>query len=367
MGFKTGFTSPFSKTKLEKHVEGLTPSEYSDFLIGRTNYTHDLAKINYQDVAIEINDFLISATVSSKIKEISQQSKSIIPSITSAELSIFVWRFLKCFTFNIPYEKDAIISQILIELNRTIFPNKSRPMNGWGEDFGISLYYHLPNQLFKSYPTRKIMWPSETSKSYSIFSYIANIEILQLRKITEDTCIDVENYDEWFKNQVVSSVGCYPPYWNITLKIPMCNTKEKLIDFSEKLWDSFYGKIEMASPCRTIQGIDVEYLDSQKYDEGSENSLYIPMFFRDTLYKRVKQVRAYSLHDLTGDIGGYVGLLLGYAIVQIPNFLRNCISFIASKERTCGMLTTGRVISSNEDNHYHKKEKVASIADTQIV
>ena len=35
--------------------------------------------------------------------------------------------------------------------------------------------------------------------------------------------------------------------------------------------------------------------------------------FRDS-----KQVRAYTLDDLVGMIGGYLGLFLGYALVQIP-------------------------------------------------
>ena len=35
--------------------------------------------------------------------------------------------------------------------------------------------------------------------------------------------------------------------------------------------------------------------------------------------------RAIDLQELIGNIGGYIGLLLGYSILQIPDFLREAI------------------------------------------
>ena len=35
--------------------------------------------------------------------------------------------------------------------------------------------------------------------------------------------------------------------------------------------------------------------------------------------------RAIDLQELIGNIGGYIGLLLGYSILQIPDFLRETI------------------------------------------
>ena len=329
------FTSPFLSKKLERFAEGLSPSQYSDFIMGKTDYTSHLGNISHQEVSLQIDDFLVSASISSKTKEVSEQQTSIVSNITSVHLSVFVWRFLKCFTFNIPYDESIIISQLVIELNRKIFPNNTRPMNGWAENFGLSLYYHLPNQLFKSYPTRKLMWPKETLESYSTFTYIANIELITLRQIKKDSCIDSRNYDEWFIKQVILSVGCSPPYWTTNLRVPKCNTKEKLKEVSEELWNRFYGKIDVPLPCTKVQRIDVEYLDTEPWDSDSNNSLYFPIFFRDTTYKDISQVRAYTSSDLFGDIGGFVGLLLGYAIVQLPTLVRNFFSFLTSEEHNC--------------------------------
>ena len=43
--------------------------------------------------------------------------------------------------------------------------------------------------------------------------------------------------------------------------------------------------------------------------------------FQDATYMEIHQVRSYSIQDVVGDVGGYLGLFLGFAILQIPEFL----------------------------------------------
>ena len=40
------------------------------------------------------------------------------------------------------------------------------------------------------------------------------------------------------------------------------------------------------------------------------------------------QTRAYTIDDVVGTIGGYVGLFMGYAVVQFPNMIRCLMSFM---------------------------------------
>ena len=42
------------------------------------------------------------------------------------------------------------------------------------------------------------------------------------------------------------------------------------------------------------------------------------MFYRQTTFREIKQIRAYDLENLYGNIGGYMGLFLGYAILNLP-------------------------------------------------
>ena len=38
-------------------------------------------------------------------------------------------------------------------------------------------------------------------------------------------------------------------------------------------------------------------------------------------YKEIEQVRAYDVQSLVGNVGGYIGLFLGYALRELPTFL----------------------------------------------
>ena len=38
-------------------------------------------------------------------------------------------------------------------------------------------------------------------------------------------------------------------------------------------------------------------------------------------------MRAYDIGSLVGDVGGYIGLFLGYALLNLPKFLRVLVNF----------------------------------------
>ena len=44
--------------------------------------------------------------------------------------------------------------------------------------------------------------------------------------------------------------------------------------------------------------------------------------FDQTRFIERIQVKEYTLDDLVGTCGGYIGMFLGYALVQFPQFLR---------------------------------------------
>ena len=43
------------------------------------------------------------------------------------------------------------------------------------------------------------------------------------------------------------------------------------------------------------------------------------------------QIRAYTLDDLVGSCGGYIGLFLGYALIQFPQILENAFDSLKRK------------------------------------
>ena len=61
-------------------------------------------------------------------------------------------------------------------------------------------------------------------------------------------------------------------------------------------------------------------------------------------FRRINDIRAYDLESLYGDIGGYMGLLLGYSILSFPGMILFC--YEATKKRIAEL----KQRNSNEDN-----------------
>ena len=49
---------------------------------------------------------------------------------------------------------------------------------------------------------------------------------------------------------------------------------------------------------------------------------------RQTQFKEIRQIRSYDVESLYGDIGGYMGLLLGYSILNLPTMIISCYGLI---------------------------------------
>ena len=49
------------------------------------------------------------------------------------------------------------------------------------------------------------------------------------------------------------------------------------------------------------------------------------MEYEQSHFLEMKQVKAYTLNSLFGNIGGYIGMFLGYALLNAPTLLTSMI------------------------------------------
>ena len=75
------------------------------------------------------------------------------------------------------------------------------------------------------------------------------------------------------------------------------------------------------------------------FDQKQWNGSYfmIGQFYRQRRFTDRIQTRAYTLDDVFSAFGGFVGLFLGYTIVQIPDTAKSTIEYI--QEKCCGRKT----------------------------
>ena len=326
------FSSPFVKERLSEYLSSDMDNiseNYESYLIGG-RYSDQNNNINiksfksvpYEETTLQKNDFLTNADIADK-------NRAFLP--ISQDISINSWGWMlgimKCFTFSVPYQKNRFISQMNIEFNNTIFPNNgTRPSDGWNPG-GMHLFFHYPNQFATSFPTNKRFWHSRKMASsgpnrYRMRFYLKGMEVLRKRHKSDETCQDDMPYDDWIRYHIINEVGCRPPYWHQTAtSMPFCDTKEKLQEVQSMFWSYFYGIKEAKSPCTEIKKLDLEYEEPEDDQFVSAGSSMISWYYRPNSYKEIKQMRAYTGMMLLGNIGGFLGLLLGYALIQIPSDL----------------------------------------------
>ena len=80
--------------------------------------------------------------------------------------------------------------------------------------------------------------------------------------------------------------------------------------------------MDVTPPCREIKRTTLEYVDTKPWKGwANADELLFSIFFRDSSFKNIKEIREYDVQDLFGNIGGYIGLFLGYALVNMPDCL----------------------------------------------
>ena len=127
----------------------------------------------------------------------------------------------------------------------------------------------------------------------------------------------------------MDEIKCRPPYWSDELisntSFPVCDTKEQLYDAVQHFFNFFYGNKENNSPCNEIMNMGIDYEEFEDKNV-TDDTTRISLYYRSNTFKEIKQMRAYTGTMLLGNVGGFFGVLLGYAFVQIPGFI-NMIGF----------------------------------------
>ena len=329
--------TPFKTNELlERSQNVVNASMYESYLLGRYKDVQKFANISYEDVSIQTDDFLVEAYASDKDFSVRDQIQ--LKEHMTVQSWAWYWGVMKCFTFNVPF-KDAKIGSMGIEFKNSIFPNNGqRPTDGW-ESGGMHLFFHYPNQFSRSFPTNKRFWQIRRSNknSHRLRFYLKDMEVLRKRQKTDDICLekDMMQIDDWLTHHIMDQVKCRPPYWNdqtiSNSTFPVCDTNEKLQEAVRHFFNFFYGSKEKYTPCTEIMKLGIDY-EEPEYDTLKEDTTRISWYYRTNTFKEIRQMRAYTGMMLLGNVGGFFGVLLGYAFVQVPSLLNIIIRSICQTD-----------------------------------
>ena len=153
------------------------------------------------------------------------------------------------------------------------------------------------------------------------------METIRRRNKVNDACN--ENWrqdDQTIMNGAIHRINCTPPYWKtegaVKLQRPVCTKMQELREFYRPT-----GKLVIKS-CRHISklsSVEISYPSKYYHDRLNSslanNHFFVVINFPTPLFREIKLVRSFDSQTLIGNIGGYIGLCLGYTILQIPSFI----------------------------------------------
>ena len=314
------FNTPFMKDRLTQSAQLSEPTEYTRYLIGKIPAKETLRNINFEDVSFQTKDFLIKAFI--RFMNKGHQWKRVIK---YKQINIQSWgsdhHIRKCFTFDVPYLENALARYMTIRFNTSIYPNGQRPMDG-GQPNGLELFSHYPKQFGGSLKSMMRYWPQRNkSKGYKMILYLKEVEILRMRNKPQAPCTESPPHDDVVVQNIINSSNCTPPYFNSSTEMPICKTKKSLRKAARQFHNIFYGIETLTPPCKQVLNIDSRY--AEQWDkELSNDEVLLRVLYRSSTYREIRQIRAYNAMALLGNVGGFIGMLLGYAFVQIPMLLR---------------------------------------------
>ena len=348
--FSLCFGDVLLSNKLAKH--GVNKSYYLDFLKGNF-WEKRLIDIDYNDVSVNLVDYLLgiemyqenfNGEIVSNSYYLLDYTKDTI--LTSKKMKMkpsfyqdsnpFFGLIQKCLTVDVPYSHQKQLSWLTIVMNKSVFVSDRRPFNTRQSSDMFSVNIHYPNQRYR-YSKTKRDWnavePASTSqgqptdlmniRSYGMKFYVFGMEVIQKRNTKIRPCNDGKTIDDdIIKSTMIRNITCTPPYWikPNSKTTSDCSNSDELNRFYQMEIRSYSG------PCRRMTQITYLYSEYvSDYYHGklenlkeSQDVFFVSLMFPDSRFKEIEMLREISMQSLIGNAGGYIGICVGYSILQFP-------------------------------------------------
>ena len=294
-GITICIASPFESKKLEAYGMGIDKSTYQKFLRGQL-WEEQMLKINFQNVTLNINDYLIEACIK---QTFNGHCLNFDPYIDT----FFEPSRYQCFSFQNPSETNILYVET--KINASLFPNKIRP-----EKWEFVVRFPFPTQIFRSATISFGEWQNRQNlpNGFTMNFYVRNVQVIKRRNRASRPCFTWKNYDHLMMKAITDNLECRPVYWGIHTNTPICNSKEKMAAFERYFFNHYFGSNESVSdipPCIEIESMNIEYSDIEAEDQNKieENNaeryhsqepldwFKVRLWFRSNQFMEIKQVR----------------------------------------------------------------------------
>lgn len=162
---------------------------------------------------------------------------------------------------------------------------------------------------------------------------VTQLQVLRKRydgKVACDMDLD-SNIDVRWRESVMKLVGCIPTYWKgfahsskfQLLQLKDCTTSGQYQSFTN--WYTYKTDPNITyEPSCTWPTI----IKNIEHKEDNRSLLMIEIHHESGYYVNVQNTKAFTFNVLWSQVGGLVGIFLGYSILQFPELIKGIISFL---------------------------------------
>ena len=219
-----------------------------------------------------------------------------------------------CLTRKDAHRLDIIRHHDSVDLDLTFLSSIAR----------FKILIHYPGQLFRNfdYPRLEIAASSDVYNTSLDFK-VSQTTLLRKRSVKNDYCNrNIADHDHFLLESIINDTGCVPPYWKNITSTPSglveCRSPEQFKNANKLFKD--YKKI--------IKGQEAPCLDMftsvaliKNYMNICEKCIHLDIAYLEKYYEEILQVKAFSFQDFISSLGGFIGIFLGYSMMQIPQLL----------------------------------------------
>ena len=168
-------------------------------------------------------------------------------------------------------------------------------------------------------------------KEYSnVILNINDVSVLRRRSDAINECDEqLQDDDKKFREKVIRIVGCVPLYWMgfITKRntLKECKTASEMSQiysilktYKTAIFDSYKQPCDYMKVATGVLQKKLEY----------NHWLVLDFVYMDDFYQEIVNVRDFGFESFWSAVGGFLGIFMGYSMLQLPDFVAYLYSIL---------------------------------------
>ena len=231
-----------------------------------------------------------------------------------------------CFSRSSNFVNDLIRSEDSLVLNTALMKNVIY------ENTVIEIYIHHPGQLIRSLVSpsfkslfRKYKW--EDDLEFKILQHT----IVRKRSDSTGTCNkDIHDYDLYLQGNIIKQSQCVPLYWKESFLgmtgFEDCTSQSQFQEVYKQILNLENIIKQQDVPCIETH-LSTVWNSVTKKDASLVNETLVTFMYTDKYYQEILYLKEFGPESFISNIGGFLGIFLGYSMMQVPDLLGKKVGF----------------------------------------